>query len=113
MGSREGRAITVGLHLLPANYPGVTPNHMAETEGVKEQMDELHLRKIDLADEILVVNVDGYIGNSTKREIEYAHSIGKRVKWCYELRCHRCGFLGHVLTDGLCPPCVDELLHGE
>jgi hypothetical protein len=73
--------ITLGLHLLPASYPGVTPDHMAETEGIKEQMDELHKRKIDLADEILVLNIGGYIGESTRSEIEYAKAHGKPVKY--------------------------------
>jgi hypothetical protein len=48
---------------------------------VKQRLDELHLRKIDLADEILVVNVGGYIGQSTRREIGYARQHGKRVRW--------------------------------
>ena len=39
---------------------------------VKARLDELHLRKIDLADEVIVVAIDGYIGVSTQREIEYA-----------------------------------------
>ena len=49
--------------------------------GVKQQLDELHLQKIDLADEILVVNVGGYIGQSVRREIAYARQHGKRVRW--------------------------------
>jgi len=49
--------------------------------GVKQRLDALHLQKIDLADEILVVNVDGYIGQSTRREIAYARQQGKRVRW--------------------------------
>ena len=49
--------------------------------GVKQQLDELHLHKIALADEILVVNVGGYIGQSTRREIAYARQHGKRVRW--------------------------------
>jgi len=48
---------------------------------VKHRLDELHLCKIDLADEILVVNVGGYIGLSTRREIGYARQQGKRVRW--------------------------------
>ncbi len=48
---------------------------------VKSRLDELHLRKIDLADEILVLNVGGYIGHSTRREIAYARRQGKRVRW--------------------------------
>ena len=49
--------------------------------GVKEMLDDMHLRKIDLADEIFVINVDGYIGESTKREIAYAEKTGKTIKY--------------------------------
>lgn len=49
--------------------------------SVKQMLDELHLRKIDLADEILVLNVGGYIGASTRREIDYATISGKRVRY--------------------------------
>lgn len=48
---------------------------------VKPMLDELHLRKIDLADEVLILNVDGYIGDSTARERTYAESLGKRVRY--------------------------------
>ena len=41
----------------------------------------MHLRKIDIADEIYVINVDGYIGESTKREIAYAEKTGKKVNY--------------------------------
>jgi hypothetical protein len=49
--------------------------------GVKDMLDDMHLRKIDLADEIFVINVGGYIGESTKREIAYAENTGKKVKY--------------------------------
>jgi len=49
--------------------------------GVKRQLDELHFHKIALADEILVVNVGGYVGEPTRREIAYARQQGKRVRW--------------------------------
>ena len=49
--------------------------------GVKEMLDDMHLRKIDLADEIFVINVGGYIGESTKREIAYAEKTGKKVRY--------------------------------
>ncbi len=55
--------------------------------GVKGQLDELHLRKIDLADEILVVNVGGYVGESTRQEIAYARRQGKRVRWLESSAC--------------------------
>lgn len=51
------------------------------TDGVKEMLDDMHKRKIDLADEIFVINVDGYIGSSTKSEIEYAIKTGKKVNY--------------------------------
>ena len=52
----------------------------AVSEVTKRELDELHLAKVDLADEILVVNVGGYIGESTRREIAYAESCGKPVR---------------------------------
>lgn len=47
----------------------------------KDMLDELHKRKIDLADEVFVVNVGGYIGDSTRGEIAYAESLGKPVRY--------------------------------
>lgn len=47
---------------------------------VKEKLDQLHLRKIDLADEVLVLNVGGYIGESTRRELAYARDTGKVIR---------------------------------
>lgn len=46
-------------------------------ENVKQELDELHLRKIDLADYVYILNVDGYVGSSTQREIAYAIATGK------------------------------------
>lgn len=51
------------------------------TEEDKVRLDQLHFAKIDLADEILVVDPDGYIGQSTAREITYAHEHGKPVRY--------------------------------
>ena len=47
----------------------------------KEMLVDMHKRKIDIADEIFVINVDGYIGDSTKSEIEYAIKTGKKVNY--------------------------------
>ena len=49
------------------------------TEGTKEMLDDMHKRKIDIADSIYVINVDGYIGESTRSEIEYARINGKEI----------------------------------
>lgn len=51
------------------------------TEGSKAMLDDMHKRKIDMADEIFVINVGGYIGESTRSEIDYALANGKAVKY--------------------------------
>ena len=51
------------------------------TEGIKEMLDDMHRSKIDMADEIYVINVRGYIGSSTRGEIEYAKATGKTVNY--------------------------------
>ena len=68
-------SVGVSKHL-PADHGG-------EWMGpeVAAALDELHLRKIDLADEVLVLNVGGYIGDSTRREIAYAHEKGKVIRY--------------------------------
>ena len=47
----------------------------------KEMLDDMHKRKIDMADSIYVINVGGYIGDSTKSEIEYARAHGKKIEY--------------------------------
>lgn len=65
--------ISVGLygHLEGLDMDGPT----------KTMLDQLHLRKIDASDEILVINKNGYIGESTRREIAYAEANGKSVRY--------------------------------
>jgi hypothetical protein len=50
----------------------------------KEMLDDMHKRKIDMADAIFVINVGGYVGSSTKSEIEYAITHGKEVRYLEE-----------------------------
>ena len=79
---RDEQAIGMGLHLLPCWYSSEhIPDHLAEHEGVADAMDALHLRKIDLCDEVFVVNFRDYIGSSTRNEIEYAQKQGKKIRW--------------------------------
>ena len=47
----------------------------------KEMLDDMHKRKIDMADSIFVINVGGYIGDSTRSEIEYAKAHGKGIEY--------------------------------
>ena len=77
---RDEKAITMGLHLLPNWYSDI-PDHLTEHEGVAHEMDELHLRKIDLASEVFIVNYHDYIGESTTKEINYAREHGKHIRW--------------------------------
>ena len=47
----------------------------------KMMLDDMHKRKIDMSDEIFVINVNDYIGDSTKNEIKYAKANGKKVSY--------------------------------
>ncbi len=49
--------------------------------GMKEMLHKMHLQKIDMADEIFVINVGGYIGESTRREIAHAEQTGKPLRY--------------------------------
>lgn len=77
-------AIALGMHLLPMGYTDQA-DHQAEHEGVADKMDTLHLRKIDMADRVIVVDVRGYIGDSTRREIAYAERTSKPVDYMSHL----------------------------
>ena len=57
--------------------------HSGDDEAweTKEMLADMHKRKIDMADEIFVINVGGYIGDSTRSEIEYAKIHGKKVNY--------------------------------
>lgn len=71
-------ALTVGC--FPRHPDGSWDSTMVSDEQ-KVKLDELHLRKIDLADEVLVLNIGGYIGESTRREIEYAQKTQKPIRY--------------------------------
>jgi hypothetical protein len=78
----EGWRLTLGgVIVLSVGVCTHAEHHGAEALGpeVVEKLDELHLRKIDLADEVRILNVGGYIGESTKRELAYAREHGKLV----------------------------------
>ena len=62
-------------------WEGMSEDTLTKT---KEMLDDMHKRKIDMADEIFVINVGGYIGSSTRSEIEYAQLHGKIVKYLEE-----------------------------
>lgn len=62
--------------------PIYNPNKKSKDDFTKEEalmLDKMHKERIKLSDAILVVNVDGYIGKSTQKEIEYATSLNKEI----------------------------------
>lgn len=65
--------LTVGCHVHSDEALGLDPK-------VKAALDELHFRKIELADETLILNVGGYIGDSTGNELAYALFLSKPVR---------------------------------
>ena len=78
----EGRiVISVGLFGHSGDsevWDGMDEGTLTKT---KEMLDDMHKRKIDMADGIFVINVGGYIGSSTRSEIEYALAHGKKVEY--------------------------------
>ena len=62
-------------------WEGMSEDTLTKT---KLMLDDMHKRKIDMADEIFVINVGGYVGSSTRSEIEYAHANGKSVRYLEE-----------------------------
>ena len=79
---REQKRLTLeGNIVISVGLFGHSGDNEVWTEGTKEMLDEMHRRKIDMADEIFVINKDGYIGTSTRGEIEYAIETNKKVNY--------------------------------
>ena len=63
------------------------PEHAALLQGdMKQKLDSIHLAQIDLANIVFVLNVDGYIGQSTSNEIAYAMSKNKTIEYLQPIR---------------------------
>ncbi len=83
------RCIVVSIELVTTRSMEEDPQH--NNHEVKQMLDELHLRKIDLADEVMILNVGGYIGESTRAELEYAQRIGKPIRYLEALTNKKAG----------------------
>lgn len=77
----------------------------------KLKLDALHLAKIDISDEVFIINKNGYIGASTKNELLYAHYCNKKIRFldgekapklCYTCGCHCDPNYGHA------PSCMED-----
>lgn len=73
----EGNCVLTPVYPVLDNY--------VRTDEQMQCLKEAHFKKIELSDAILVVNVEDYIGNSTKLEIEYAKGLGKEVMYYSDL----------------------------
>ena len=79
---REQKRLTLeGNIVISVGLFGHSGDDEVWSEGTKEMLDDMHKRKIDMADEIFVINKNGYVGTSTKSEIEYATNTGKKVNY--------------------------------
>lgn len=79
--TKQGKVVLSWCALPDSYFEGEDKAHIGDQENVKETVDEGHLRKIDLADSVFVLNVDGYIGDSTRKEIEYAKTKNKPIRY--------------------------------
>ena len=64
----------------------VNPVRIPYSPTKNDERPDMHKRKIDMSDEIFVINVGGYIGSSTRSEIEYAKAKGKAVRYLLQLK---------------------------
>lgn len=89
------------LPLVNMKRPDARWTDPADATRIKADLDRLHLAKIDAADEVLVICPGGYIGQSTRREIDYARRAGKPVRfWPHRVPCgFGCGYLADDDTD--------------
>ena len=79
---REQKRLTLaGFIVISVGLFGHVGDDEVWTAGTKEMLDDMHKRKIDMADEIFVINEGGYIGQSTRSEIAYAKAHGKAVRY--------------------------------
>ena len=77
----QKRLTLEGNIVLSLGLFGLSGDEEVFKPGAKEMLADMHKRKIDMADEIFVINVGGYIGNRTRSEIEYAKETGKAVRY--------------------------------
>jgi multidrug resistance efflux pump len=75
----EAGVIVLSIEVVTTQARDQDPQHA--NPALKSALDELHKRKIDLADRVMVLNVDGYVGQSTRSEIDYATALGKPIDY--------------------------------
>jgi hypothetical protein len=79
--TKQGHVVLSWCALPDGYFTGSDKTHIGDQEGVKKIVDEVHKRKIDLCDEVFVINIGGYVGESTTSEINYALAHDKPVRY--------------------------------
>lgn len=87
--TKQGHIVLSWCVLPDSYFIGKDKTHIGDQEGVKEIVDEVHKRKIDISDKIYVLNINGYIGESTRSEIDYAISKDKQVEYHENTECNQ------------------------
>ena len=77
--SIEGKIVLTVAFYIHAGYGGRVD------QKIKRDLDELHLDKIEMSDEVFVINKDGYIGESTRNEIRHAEKMKKKVRYMFPI----------------------------
>ena len=73
--------VVLTWHIFPENYTinFEDKKYIADQENVKDIIEKIHLQKIDMSNEVFIMNVNGYIGKDTLYELEYAIKRGKKI----------------------------------
>jgi len=79
--TKQGHIVLSWCALPDSYFKGEDKTHTGDQEDVEEIVDEVHKRKIDLSDKIYVININKYIGESTRNEIDYAVSKNKQIEY--------------------------------
>lgn len=81
----QGKLTLEGNIILTPNFFNLIKKEKITSE-IKKMLDEMHRQKIDMLNEIYVINYGGYIGESTKAEIEYAKTKGKNISYLESIK---------------------------
>lgn len=80
--SAENLRLTLaGFIVLTVGCDTQSDDQLKLEKHTKDKLDLLHIKKIAMADEVRILNVDGYVGESTAREFAFARWVGKKVTW--------------------------------
>lgn len=79
--TKQGNVVLSWCALPDDYFQGEDKAHVGDQEGVKEIVDTVHFRKIELSDRVHIMNIGGYIGESTRNELNHALSLGKEITY--------------------------------